>query len=281
VDSESVTNTDELNLKMNIVVCIKKIPDPEIPPAKFKLDTEAKRVLPPEGIPPVINPYDEQAVELALRVKETNGGKVTVLTINEEASPTIVKHALSMGADEGFVLSDESFLGSDSFSLAYILAQAIKKIGDVDLVLCGRQAADWDEGVVGSILAEKLEYPLVTLAGSIEVTDETFKVRCVLLDGYQEFAVPKPAVVTVSNEVGRPRLPSGWGIISASRKEIPVWSASAIDADPIRIGSGVARKELVKLFVPRRERQCEFVEGETAEEAAEKLAEKLLKTGLI
>jgi electron transfer flavoprotein beta subunit len=267
---------------MNIVVCIKKIPDPEIPPAKFKLDTEAKRVLPPEGIPSVISPYDEQAVELALRIKEKeNGSKVTVLTINEEASLTIVKHALSMGADEGYVLSDESFIGSDSFSIAYILAQAINKIGDADLVLCGRPAADWDEGIVGTILAEKLEYPLVTLAGSIEVSDETLKVRRVILDGYQEFAVQTPAVITVSNEVGRPRLPSGWGIISASRREVPIWDASTIEADPKFLGKSAARKELVKLYIPRRERQCEIVEGEKTKEAAEKLAEKLLKTGLI
>jgi electron transfer flavoprotein beta subunit len=266
---------------MKIVVCIKKIPDPEIPPAKFKLDTKAMRVLPPEGIPPVINPYDEQAVELALRLKKTNGGNVTVLTIDEEASPTIVKHALSMGVDEGYVLADSTFKGSDSFSIAYILGQAIKKIGNVDLILCGRQAADWDEGVVGSLLAETLRYPLVTLAGSIEISEETFKVKRVLLDGYQEFAVPKPAVITVSNEVGKPRLPSGWGIISVSRKEIPVWDASAINADLTLIGGDAARKELVKLSVPEIERQCELVDGETTEEAAEKLAEKLLKTGLI
>lgn len=267
--------------KMNTVVCIKKIPDPEIPPAKFKLDKESMQVLPPEGIPPVINPYDEQAVELALRIKEKSGGRVTVLTIDEQASPSIVKHALSMGADEGYVLSDSVFSRSDSFSIAYILAQAIKKIGDVDLVLSGRQAADWDEGVVGSILAEKLKYPLVTLAESIEVSDKTLKVRRALLDGHQEFAVPLPAVVTVSSEVGKPRLPSGWGIISASRKEVPLWDSSAIDIDPALIGSAAARKELVKLYVPARERQCEIVEGETTEEAAEKLAEKLLKFGLL
>jgi electron transfer flavoprotein beta subunit len=266
---------------MNILVCIKKIPDPEIPPAKFKLDTEAMRVLPPEGIPPVINPYDEQAVELALRIKEKSGGRVTVLTIDEEGSPKIIKHALSMGADEGYVLSDEAFFGSDSFSIAYILAQAIKKIGDIDIVLCGRQAADWDEGVVGSILAEKLKYPLVTMAESVEVSDKTLKVKRALLDGYQEFAIPFPAVVTVSSEVGKPRLPSGWGIISASRKEVPLWDSSTIDIDPALIGTTSSRKELVKLYVPARKRQCEIVEGETTEEAAEKLAEKMIKTGFI
>lgn len=266
---------------MNIVVCIKKIQDPEIPPAKFKLDTEAMQVLPPEGIPPVINPYDEQAVELALRLKEKNGGKVTVLTIDEDASPAIVKHTLSMGTDEGYVLTDATFSGSNSFSTAYILAQGIKKIGDFDLVLCGRQAADWDEGVVGSLLAENLKLPLVTLAESVEVSNGGLKVRRVLLDGFQEFVVSTPAVVTVSNEVGKPRLPSGWGIISASRKEVPVWDVSDIDADPTHIGEGTARQEMVKLFIPAKERQCEIVEGETTTEAAEKLAERLLKTGLI
>jgi electron transfer flavoprotein beta subunit len=266
---------------MNIVVCIKKIQDPEIPPAKFKLDTEAMQVLPPEGIPPVINPYDEQAVELALRLKEKNGGKVTVLTIDEDASPAIVKHALSMGTDEGYVLTDATFSGSNSFSTAYILAQGIKKIGDFDLVLCGRQAADWDEGVVGSLLAENLKLPLVTLAESVEVSNGGLKVRRVLLDGFQEFVVSTPAVVTVSNEVGKPRLPSGWGIISASRKKVPVWDVSDIDADPTHIGEGTARQEMVKLFIPAKERQCEIVEGETTTEAAEKLAERLLKTGLI
>ncbi len=134
---------------MNIIVCVKQIPDPEIPPAKFRLDSESKRVVPPEGIPPVINPYDAQAVELALRLKEKHGGKITVLSLGSTASSSVVKHALSMGADEGIVLTDEAFEESDSFATAYILTKAIQKIGVYDLILCGRQAADWDEGLVG------------------------------------------------------------------------------------------------------------------------------------
>jgi electron transfer flavoprotein beta subunit len=121
----------------------------------------------------------------------------------------------------------------------------------------------------------------VTLAGSIEVSGETLKVRRVLLDGYQEFITPIPAVITVSNEVGKPRLPSGWGIISASRKDISVWDATAIDTDRTLVGASAASRELVKLYVPERERQCEIVEGKTPKEAGDKLAEKLLKTGLI
>lgn len=266
---------------MKSIVCVKQIPDPEIPPAKFKLDQESKKVIPPEGIPPVMNPYDEQAVELALRLKDKYGGLITVLTIGNEEAKGIIKHALAMGADEGVVLEDKIFEDSDSFSTAYILSQAIKKISQYDLVLCGRQAADWDEGLVGTIIAENLALPLVTLAEEIEWADGEMRIKRVILDGYQIFAVPVPAVTTVSNEVGRPRLPSGWGIISASQKKIPVWKAVDIDADPLRTAAKASRRKLTKLFIPERKRKCEIMEGKTTAEAAAKLAERLIKAGVL
>ncbi len=255
--------------------------DPEIPPAKFRLDSESRRVLPPEGIPPVINPYDAQAVELALRLKEKHGGKITVLTVGSEAAGSAVKHALSMGADDGIVLADPAFEGSDSFGIAYILTKAIQRIGNYDLILCGRQAADWDEGLVGSIIAGNLALPLVTLAEAIDVAEEELRIKRVTLDGYQVFAVPTPAVVTVSNEVGQPRLPSGWGIIAAARKEVPTWKAPDIDADSSQTGGSAARRKLIKLFKPERERVCDIVPGETTAEAATKLAERLREAGAI
>jgi electron transfer flavoprotein beta subunit len=275
---------DERNNKgvtLNIIVCVKQVLDPQIPPSKFKIDSEAKRILPPEGIPPVINPYDAQAVELALRLKEKNTGKITVITIGSEASATVVKHALSMGADEGFVISDKAFEGSDSFSTAYLLTKAIQKIGSYDLVLCGRQAADWDEGLAGSILAENLNLPLVTLAQSVEVSGKDLKVKRGILEGYQFFQVTMPALVTVSNEIGQPRLPSGWGIISAARKKIPVWTAMDIAAESSQIGAVAARRKLVKLFSPERERKCEIIAGETPAEAGAKLGEILRQKGVI
>jgi electron transfer flavoprotein beta subunit len=266
---------------LNIIVCVKQVLDPEVPPAKFRLDSESKRVIPPEGIPPVINPYDAQAVELALRLKEKHGGEITVLTLGNEAAFSVVKHALSMGADEGIVLADDAFEGSDSFSTAYILTKAIQKIGDYNLILCGRQAADWDEGLVGSIIAENLTLPLVTLAEAIDAAGEELKIKRVTLDGYEVFSVLTPAVVTISSEVGQPRLPSGWGIISAAQKQLPVWNAEDIDADPSQIGVGAARRKLKKLFIPERERKCEIMEGETTAEAAEKLATRLREAGVI
>jgi electron transfer flavoprotein beta subunit len=266
---------------MNIIVCVKEISDPEIPSDRFRLDTEAKRVIPPEGIAPIMNPYDERAVELAMRLKEKHGGKITVVTLGSPTSVRVVKHALSMGADEGVVLADQGFEGSDSFGTAYILTKAIQKIGDFDLILCGRQAADWDEGLVGSVIAENLSLPLVTLVKAIETMNGSLKVNRVTLDGYQTFSVPVPAIATVSNEVGRPRLPAGWGIISAARKKVPIWSGRDIEADPSKMGAGAARRKLAKLFIPERKSHCEVLQGETAAEAAIKLAERLRESGII
>ena len=266
---------------MNMVVCVKQVPDPEIPRAKFRIDPVAKQAIPPEGLAPIINPYDERAVELALRVKQKHGGKITVLTVGKTGSEAVVKHALSMGADDGIVLSDQAFEGSDSFGTAHILTRAIQKVGSYDLILCGRQAADWDEGLVGSIIAENLSLPLVTLAMAIDATENGLKVKRVILDGYQVFAVPSPAVVTVSQEVGRPRLPTGRGIIVAARKQLPVWNAKDIDADPSKMGAKAVRRNVVKLFIPERDRGCKTIQGETPGEAGAILAERLREVGAI
>lgn len=277
----SMDRTEKGVAKMNIIVCVKQIMDPELPPAKFRLDAEGKRVLSPEGIPPVINPYDEQAVELAIRLKEKYEGRITIVSLGSESATKAVKHALSMGADEGIIITDDVFEGSDNFATAYILSQAIQKFGDYDLVLCGRQAADWDEGIVGSIIAANLTVPLVTMAHEIDVVDGELHVKRATLDGYQVYAVPTPALATVSHEVGKPRLPSGWGIIAAAKKEVPVWNANDIGIDPSQVGTNAARRTLVKLFIPDRERKCEIIEGEDGQEAAENLAAKLREAGVI
>jgi len=264
---------------VHIVVCVKEIVDPDIPAAKFRIDEAGRSVVPPEGIPPVVNPYDAQAVELALKLKEKQGGKVTVLTVG--AGEKAVKNALSMGADEGFVLSDPAFDGSDGFAVAHVLASAIRKLGAFDLVLCGRQAADWDEGLTGSLLAEELGLPLVTLAAEVEAEGEKLRVGRVTLDGRQVFSIPTPAVVTVSNEAGRPRLPSGWGIIKAARTKVPAWGAADIGADASRVGAGAARRSLSGIAPVTRERKVEIVTGKTVEEASALLADRLREKGIV
>ena len=266
---------------MNIIVCIKQIQDPEIPPAKFKIDPATNKVIPPEGIPPVINPFDEQCVEAALRIKGTKGGKITALTIGKEPAKDALRHALAMGADEAIILEDDAFEGSDSPGIAYILSKAIQKIGQYDLILCGRQAADWDEGQTGFFIAENLKIPIVTLARKIEAIDSKIRVERVRLDGYDVVEAALPALVTVSNELGQPRLPSGLGIITAARKKIETWKATDIGVEPSQVGASAARTKVTKLFIPVKQVKCEIVEGEDAAEAAVKLALKMREAKLI
>ena len=262
---------------MEIIVCVKKVLDPDLPSAKFMVDSGKNRVIPPEDIPSVINPYDAVAVEAALRLKEEKGGRITVITLGDKSAEDIVRKALAMGADEGLIISDPSLEESDGFGTAHILSQAIRKIGKYDLILCGRQAVDWDMGMVGPAVAEYLGIPLVTLAKGIQVDDGKITLERVTTNGYETFEVDLPALVTVSNELGQARIPSGWGIIKAAKKEIPIWTAKEMEIDPGRVGKEAARNRLLRLYVPSYERKCEFVTGEDVSEVASKLASRLME----
>ena len=262
---------------MNIIVCVKQVLDPEIPPAKFKIDPEAKQVIPPPGVPPVISLFDERAVEAACRLKDKQGGTITVISMGPEKASDVVKHAIAMGADEGFVLQDEAFEGLDSFGIAYVLGKAIQKIGGYDLVLCGRQSADWGSGQVGSILAEILGIPVVTLACDIEAVDKKLRVKRIVKDGYEVLEAPMPSLVTISSELGLPRLPAGVRIMIAARKQIPVWKAQDIGAESSQLDKANAHTEVTSLSVPTRKTECEIITGDTPSEAAANLASKLVK----
>ncbi len=260
---------------MNIIVCCKMVIDPEAPPASFKVDTSANKVVPPQGVPPVISPFDEQAVEAALRVKDAQGGKITAITLGINLLRDVVKKPLSMGCDELVLLEDEAFTEGDSWSTAYALAMAIKKIGEYDIIFCGRQAADWDAGQVGSGIADILGLPCVTVAKKVDIIDGKAKVERVIADGYEVIEIPLPALITVSNELGEARYPTIKGIMSAKRKEPVTWKPADLGVDPSQVGAAGRRTKLLKLFQPVREGTCEIMEGETLEEAAVNLALKL------
>jgi electron transfer flavoprotein beta subunit len=260
---------------MNIIVCVKQVNDPEAPPSSFKIDAAANKVIPPPGMPPVISTFDEYAVEAALRIKEKAGGKVTALSLGINLLRDVVKKPLSMGADDLVLLEDPAFIDGDSWSTAYALAMAIKKIGQFDLILCGRQAADWDSGQVGSGIAEILGLPSVTIARKVEVEGNKAKVEKVIPDGYELIEISLPAVVTLSNEHATPRYPNVKGIMMAKRKEPIVWKPADIGADPAKIGAIGRRSKLMKLFQPVRDTKCEVVTADTPEEAAVKLAQRL------
>ena len=253
---------------MNMIVCVKEILDPEIPAKSFKVDPEVKRAIKPPDIQLVISDYDESAVEAALKIKDAVESKVTVVSLGGESAKNVIRRCIAMGADEGVLLSDPLFNDGDSFATAFVLAQAIKKLGDFDLILCGRQEGDWDAGQVGSGVAELLGIPSVTMIGNIEANDGKIVAERVVSDGRETVEIPSPALVTVSSEIGEPRYPSFRRVREASKKEIPTWNAQ--DITPAE-----ARDKMLSLFVPPREAKCEFITGETPEEAGVNLALKL------
>jgi len=266
---------------MNIIVCCKQVLDPEAPPASFKIDPAANKVLPPQGVPPVVSPFDEQAVEAALRLKDKLGGKVTVLSLGNTLVRDVVKKPLSMGADELILLEDPAFEGGDSWSTAFALAQAIKKIGQYDIIFCGRQAADWDAGQVGSGIAELLGIPSITVAKKVEIADSKAKVERVVADGFETVEVMLPALITVSNELGEPRYATLKGIMAAAKKQPVVWKPADISVNAAQTGGAGRKQRLVKLFQPVREGKCEIMKGETPAEAATNLAMKLREVKVI
>jgi electron transfer flavoprotein beta subunit len=253
---------------MNMIVCVKEILDPEIPAKAFKVDPEAKRAIKPPDIQMVISDYDESALEAALKIKDSIESKITVISLGAESAQNIIRRCIAMGADESILLCDPLFDDCDSFATASILAQAIKKLGEFDLILCGRQEGDWDAGQVGSGIAELLGIPCVTMIGKIEVKGSGAVAERVGADGREVVEIPFPALVTVSSEIGEPRYPSMRRIRDASKREIPVWNSQVITpAKP--------RNDMLNLFVPVREAKCEFIAGETPEEKGVNLAIKL------
>jgi len=265
---------------MNIIVCVKQVIDPEAPPASFKIDAATNKAV-MQGVPPVVDPYGEYAVEASLKIKDAVGGKITAVSMGANLLREVVKKPLSMGADELILLEDEAFIDGDSWSTAYALAMAIKKIGEYDLILCGREASDTNAGQTGSGIAEVLGLTSITLVKKIDITDSGARVERVTADGYEIVEVPLPAVITVSNEVGEPRYPTIKGIMAAKKVEPIVWKPADIGVEPSQLGAAGRRAKVLKLFQPVHEGKCEMAEGETPEEGAANLALKLREAKIL
>jgi electron transfer flavoprotein beta subunit len=265
---------------MNIFVCVKQVIDPEAPPASFKIDAAGTKAE-MHGVPPVIDPYGEYAVEAALRLKEAKGGKITVFSLGVGLLREVVKKPLAMGADELVLLEDPAFDGGDSFANATALALAIRKKGSFDIILCGREASDTNAGQTGPALAEILGLPCVTLARKIEANDGKLRVERVNSAGYDVIETASPVVVTVSNEIGQPRYPTIKGIMGAKKIEPVVWKPADIGLDTAKAGTAGRRTKVRKLFQPVHEGKCDFAAGETPEEMAANLAVKLREARIL
>ena len=265
--------------ELQIIVCLKQVADPEGPPSAFEVDSEAKRVI-PRGIPPVISPFDENALEAALGIKDAHRSRVTVISMGDRLALPVLRKALAAGADDLIMLQDESFAPEkmDSYSTACSLAAAIKKVGQYDLIFTGRQAADWNAGQVGLGIAEILGIPGISLARKVTLEGEGVRVERVLPDGYEVIKVQMPVLITASNEVGDLRYPKIRDLVEARKKPVTTWQARDIGIPPVPIGR---QSRLVKLFAPQGGRQCNFIEGENPAEAGANLALKLREDKVI
>jgi electron transfer flavoprotein beta subunit len=263
---------------MNIIVTVKQVPDPDIPPSHFKVDETANKVVPPAGVAPVMNGYDANALEAALKLKEKHGGKVTVITLGGQEARDTLKRAIAMGADAAVLIDDPALRDGDSFTTATALARAIERVGEYDLIVCGRQASDTDAGQVPLGIGEILGLPTISPVVAIESADGGVKVHRMIEDGRQVVEAPTPALLAVSSEIGEPRYPPLRGIMMAGRTQIPVWTAADLGLDPAVVAP---KARLRRLYIETREAQCELVEGETPDEIAAVLAQRLREAKLI
>jgi len=266
-------------MALNIIATAKQVIDTEIPASALTIDDSAKQVVTPPTFPPIINGFDEYAIEAALRLKDSQGANVTVLSLGAQFNVDIMRKSLAMGADRLILCQDPAFVNlADSFATAQILAAAIRKIGEYDLILCGRQASDWDNAQVPLLLAELLDLPCLTLAQKIETDETQVTVEQVVSDGYLVAEAAMPALVTVTNELGEPRYPTMRNIMAANRKRPTIWKASDLDLDADLL---TPQLEVLEIAFPIRNQECEIIEAEDAADAGRQLALKLREAGLI
>lgn len=264
---------------MKIVVCVKQVPDT----TDVKIDPKTNTLI-REGVASICNPFDEYAIEEALRIKEKLGGEVHVITMGPPQAIEVLRNALAVGADKVYLVSDEAFAGSDTLATAYALSKTIEYIGGADLVICGKQAIDGDTAQVGPGVATRLGIPQLTYVSKIrEINLEKKKivVERLLEYGREVVEAPLPALITVVKDINEPRLPSLIGIKKAAKAQIPTLTAKDINADENRIGLKGSPTWVVKVFSPEpRGGGGEILKGELSE-VVPLLVTKLMETKFI
>jgi electron transfer flavoprotein beta subunit len=259
-------------MELNIIIPIKQVPET----SNVKMDKETGTMI-REGVVSVINPLDLYAIEAGIQLKEQFGGKVTVFTMGPQAATKALKEAVAMGCDEGILISDRKFAGADTWATSYTLSEAIKHIGDYDLVLAGERATDGDTGQVGPGIAAWLDIPLATYVSKIdEVTKDSITVERLVEEGYQILQLPLPALLTVVKEISNPRLPTLRGKKKARVSEIPVMSAADLQLKESNIGLNGSPTKVVKIGYPKVTRGGEIVIA-NGEESVNDAIEGLIK----
>ncbi len=258
---------------MNMVVCIKQVPDSD----KVTIDRETNR-LNRAGVPSTINPFDENALEMALQLKDQHGGKVTVVSMGPPQAEEALRMALALGADDAILISDRKFGGADTWATSYTISLALKKLNEpTDLLLFGKQAIDGDTAQVGPGVAHFCDIPMITYVKSCEVTNDGFRVQQVTDHGYNVWDIEKPAALTVVKEANELRMPSLRKKLAAKKAEIPVWGVAELQPDEEKIGLNGSPTKVKKIFAPPVKLNKEILSGEPTDMVKEligKLREK-------
>jgi electron transfer flavoprotein beta subunit len=267
---------------MHIIVCIKQTPAT----ANIQIDPKTG-TLKREGMAAEINPFDNYAIEEAVRIKEKlPGSTVSVVTMGPPQAEEALREAIARGCDNAFHVTDRAFAGADTWATSYTLQMAIRKIAETkkpfDLIICGKQTNDGDTGHVGPGIAAWLDIPNVAYVGRMEeVKEGVVRVRRMMEDGYDILEMPTPCLISVVKEINEPRVASLKGKLAAKKAEIPKWNAEAIGADKSKIGLGGSPTIVARSYNPPPRKGGEKVAGSTPEEKAKNLVGKLRELKLI
>ncbi|HMV49482.1 MAG TPA: electron transfer flavoprotein subunit beta/FixA family protein [Blastocatellia bacterium] len=261
---------------MNIIVCLKQILDPEIPVRDFRVDAE-KREAVRGNANLVTNIFCENALETALQFKEKFGGKITALIFAPDSGEDSLRKALAMKADAAVLVKNDGASNPDPLAVAQVLAAAIRKLGEFDLVMTGRESGDWGVGQTGGLLAEELGVPAVSFVDQLEKNGDSLLIKRQTDNGWERLEATPPLVVTVTNnDQNVPRIPKTRDIMMSSRQPITKWSLDEIGVNAADIRAGGSYYEVVELAIPVKDVNCEFVSGDTLEQKVEQLAQRII-----
>lgn len=262
---------------MHVVVCIKQVPGT----TKVAINPETNTLI-RDGVEAIINPFDENALEAALTLKDKMGAKVSVICMGPPQAEIALREAMARGADQVVLLCDRAFAGSDTWATSYALAQGIKSLEKVDLVFCGKQAIDGDTAQVGPGVAEFLGWPVVTYVRKLDVEGDKVQIERTFEDGFEKIEAPLPAVVTVVKEMNVPRMASLKGRMRAKKEPIRMLTAEATQANPNEVGLKGSPTRVVKIFTPPRKTSGQKWDGiGDPVHAAKTLAAKLKEQKVI
>jgi electron transfer flavoprotein beta subunit len=262
---------------MRIIVCVKQVPDT----TEVKIDPKTNTLI-REGVPSILNPYDQFAVEDSVRLRNLAGeGKVTALSMGPPQARSTLMKCLALGVDDAVLLSDRAFAGADTWATSYTLALAIKKLGDFDIIFCGQQAIDGDTAQVGPELAQHLGIPQVTYVEKVEPGEGRLTVHKQTEEGYQVLDVKMPVLLTAMPPTSfEPGYPPMSGILKAKKKLFEEWNSGDLSGNVSEFGLDGSFTQVVKTYSPPPRGKSVIIEGD-AQTSAKKLTEALVKEGVI